>query len=249
MRKKNLFIVLTIMITLFATSVWALKLFAGDTTASNMIDNITHSTKPDSDEKYIALTFDDGPHPQLTPSVLDTLAEFNIPATFYMLGDNVSKHPDLAKAVADAGHEVGNHSASHTDMTKIELKETKKEIEQTNDAIIEATGKQPETIRPPYGAYNDEMLNVFQGMNMPSILWSVDSYDWKGDAKTVKKEVLKQVHDGAIVLMHDIQSATAEALPDLLVALKEKGYKFVTVSELLSLETGADVGPYYMKKS
>ncbi|SDB92198.1 polysaccharide deacetylase family protein [Shouchella lonarensis] len=201
----------------------------------------------DPNGKYVALTFDDGPHPTVTPSVLETLKDHEVPATFYMVGSQVSQHPDLAKAVTEDGHEVGNHTVNHPNMTKMSLADARQEIEQTNTSIKEATGKEPKTIRPPYGAHNEDVLNLFQDMEMPAILWSVDSFDWKSNAETVKKEVMKQIHDGSIVLMHDIHESTANALPRLLTKLKEEDYEFVTVSELLSLKTGADVGPYYMQ--
>ncbi|WP_090776196.1 polysaccharide deacetylase family protein [Shouchella lonarensis] len=203
----------------------------------------------DPEGKYVALTFDDGPHPNVTPSVLETLQQFDARATFYMIATQVSVYPDLANEVALQGHELGNHSVNHLDMTKLSSAKIADELEKTSAEIEKATGLQPKTMRPPYGAYNEALLSVAETQQLPVINWSVDSLDWKSrNAAAVKQEVLNHVHNGAIILMHDIHPSTAEALPDVMSVLEEEGYEFVTVSELLSLQDNANVGPYTNKK-
>ncbi|SFL67083.1 polysaccharide deacetylase family sporulation protein PdaB [Gracilibacillus orientalis] len=200
----------------------------------------------DPNGKYVALTFDDGPHPKVTPQILDTLEEHDAKVTFFMLGTQVEYYPTLAKQVAEAGHEIGNHSFNHTDMTKVGQSEIKEEFKDTNELIKEATGMQPTTIRPPYGAYDQNLLTVSEELASTTILWSVDSLDWKSrDADSINKTVINNVDNGAIILMHDIHQPTADALSELLTNLENEGYDFVTVSELLQLHNKKDIGPYY----
>lgn len=200
----------------------------------------------DPSGKYVALTFDDGPSSTVTPNVLGTLKEYGARATFYMLGSQVNYYPEIAKQVAEAGHEIGNHTENHIDLTVADRSKVHAEIKDSSDKIFKASGQQPTTVRPPYGAFNDNVIEVSKENNQSIILWSVDSLDWKSrDASAVKQEILRNVIPGSIVLMHDIHNSTADALPGLLKELKEQGYEFITVSELLSLQEAAGVGPHY----
>ncbi|MFC7679136.1 polysaccharide deacetylase family protein [Paenibacillus sp. GCM10028914] len=213
----------------------------------------TEAQKPnlaplDPKGKYVALTFDDGPHPKVTPRVLKTLKKYDAKATFFMLGVQVEYYPKMAKKVAAAGHEIGNHSESHPNLANMNLNEVRKEITKASDRIESATGAKPTLFRPPYGAINDAVRKVVKEQKTPIILWSVDSLDWKSkNAQAVNKEVMKNVRPGSIILMHDIHSSTADALPQLLESLKKQGYQFVTVSQLLSLNEFKGIGPYYNK--
>ena len=196
--------------------------------------------------KYVALTFDDGPHPKVTPRVLKTLKEYNAKATFFMLGVQVEYYPDMAKKVAEAGNEIGNHSKSHPNLANMSLSGVRKQIKESSDRIEAATGVQPMLFRPPYGAMNESVKKVSKEQKTPIILWSVDSLDWKSrNAIAVNKEVAKSIRPGSIVLMHDIHASTADALPQMLKSLKKQGYQFITVSQLLSLNKSTGNGPYY----
>lgn len=196
--------------------------------------------------KYVALTFDDGPHPKVTPRVLKTLKEYNAKATFFMLGVQVEYYPDMAQKVAEAGHEIGNHSKGHPNLAKMSLSEVSKQITEASDLIEAATGGKPTLFRPPYGAMNESVKKVTKEQKTPIILWSVDSLDWKSrNAQAVNKEVARNIRPGSIVLMHDIHRSTADALPQMLKSLKKQGYQFVTVSQLLSLNESTGNGPYY----
>ncbi|MDV2884722.1 polysaccharide deacetylase family protein [Alkalihalophilus pseudofirmus] len=199
----------------------------------------------DPEGKYVALTFDDGPHPSVTPQVLDTLNSYDAKATFFMLGIQAQYYPSLVQAVAAEGHEIGNHSMNHPDLTSINDEKVRGELEQTNIHIKEAVGFSPATMRPPYGAYNELLVDVMKDAGTPIILWSIDSLDWKSrDKDKIAQRVLEDIHDGAIVLMHDIHQATAAALPIILESLHEQGYEFVTVSELL-YQRADEIGPHY----
>ncbi|WP_098049675.1 polysaccharide deacetylase family protein [Bhargavaea cecembensis] len=199
--------------------------------------------------KYIALTFDDGPHPTVTPRVLDTLAQNDVRATFFMLGSQAEFYPDMARRVAEAGHEIGNHSDSHPDLTKYGMDGIRSQIKDSARKIEAATGVRPDVFRPPYGAVNDAVKQIAAESHAPIILWSVDSLDWKSrNADAVSRLVAGKVHPGAIVLMHDIHASTADALPRVIAGLKQQGYQFVTVSQLLGLAEDSGVGPYFYRE-
>lgn len=199
-------------------------------------------------DKYVALTFDDGPSIQVTPRVLEILKQHDAKATFFMLGSQVEKYPSLAKRVADLGHEIGNHSDHHTDLTKVRESKILQEVQSSHQKIEEATGQSPTLIRPPYGAINSKVENVARNNGSSLILWSVDSLDWKSkNSETINQVVKKEVVSGSIILLHDVHAVTADALPKLLTTLKDEGYHFLTVSQLISIQAEHSAGTYYGK--
>jgi len=187
---------------------------------------------------YIALTFDDGPHATLTPKLLDVLKEKGVKATFYVLGQCVDANPAVLQRAAEEGHEIGNHSFDHKAFTKAGAAGVSSQIEKTNAAIEAVTGKKPATVRPPYGATNasiNKRLNDEFGLKV--IMWDVDPLDWKvRNASHVTSEILKNTKPGSIVLAHDIHPSTIAAMSATIDGLKEKGFQFVTVSELLAMD-------------
>lgn len=188
-------------------------------------------------EKYVALTFDDGPSGTVTPEILYILEEFDVVATFFMLGSQVDYYPDLAAEVANRGHEVANHTQNHIDLTKVRKNVAEQEINLSREKIEKATGQTPKLVRPPYGAYDDTTLSIVSENGESIILWSVDPLDWKNrKPKEIANRVLSSVKPGSIILLHDIHQTTAEALPKILEELINNGYTFVTVSELIELE-------------
>ncbi|HEY5742671.1 MAG TPA: polysaccharide deacetylase family protein [Terrimicrobiaceae bacterium] len=195
---------------------------------------------------YIAMTFDDGPNPQLTPKLLDMLKERGLKATFFVVGKNVEEFPEIVRRMSEEGHEVANHSWSHVALTKIGGESFRKQIENTNDSIARVTGKRPILMRPPYGA-TSALLNrrLTEQFGMKVILWSVDPLDWKyRNANRVYNHIVQNTHPGSIILTHDIHATTVAAMPATFDSLLAKGYKFVTVSELIAME----VGPQLVKK-
>jgi len=190
------------------------------------------------DGPFIALTFDDGPSEKLTPKLLDILKEKEVKATFFVLGQCVEANPDVLKRAADEGHEIGNHSWGHNSFQKIGAAGIASEVNRTNDAIMAATGKKPTTLRPPYGATNagiNKRLNEEFGLKV--IMWDVDPLDWKNrNSDRVTSEIIKGTKAGSIVLAHDIHPTTIGAMAAAIDALKEKGFKFVTVSELIAMD-------------
>ena len=191
-------------------------------------------------EKYIALTFDDGPHETLTPQILDILDENDVKATFFPIGKNAEANPDIIKEIVARGHEVGNHTYSHCNVSKMSINSLKDEISRT-ETILKELGANPTLFRPPGGAYSKNALDTVNKMGYKYILWSwrLDTKDWASPpADQVINTVKTNVSDGNIILFHDYvakKSPTPEALRVLIPYLKELGYRFVTVSELISL--------------
>jgi peptidoglycan/xylan/chitin deacetylase (PgdA/CDA1 family) len=191
------------------------------------------------DGPYIAITFDDGPSPTLTPRLLDILKEKGVKATFFVIGQNVAHSPDIVARASSEGHEIGSHSWSHPVLTKLSDDKVHEELQKTSEAILSATGKKPTLLRPPYGAINPHLSRMIEGQEgLTIVLWSVDPLDWKSPGSSVLAErLIAGSKPGAITLSHDIKPGTIEAIPHVIDALKAKGYQFVTVSELIALES------------
>ena len=190
------------------------------------------------DGPYIAMSFDDGPSATLTPRLLDLLKQRGIKVTFFVIGQNVEHAPEIVARAAAEGHEIGNHTWDHPALTKLSDERVQDEINKTSEAIFSATGKKPVLLRPPYGAMNPRVHRIVDQDGMKVILWSVDPNDWKRPGSAfVERRILAGAKPGAIILSHDIHPGTIEAMPATLDALLAKGYKFVTVSELIAMES------------
>ncbi|HEY4578781.1 MAG TPA: polysaccharide deacetylase family protein, partial [Savagea sp.] len=188
----------------------------------------------DPTKKLVALTFDDGPDPYGTPVVLETLEKYKAKGTFFMLGSRVKEYPDLAVRIRDEGHELGNHSWSHPLLTRISADKVAQEINSTVDIIEQTTGQKPTVFRPPYGGFNQTVVDQLKGI--PVIMWEVDTNDWKYRSEArLLEEVKKQVHDRSIILMHDIHKTTADGLDAVIQYLKDEDYHFVTTTEMLDV--------------
>ena len=188
------------------------------------------SEEPSTSGKRVALTFDDGPHPKNTLKIIELLNKYEAKATFFMLGNRVDFYPEVARKVADEGHELGNHTWNHKDLSTLSKEEGIQEIERTNDAIKSATGRESTVFRPPYGAINKQ---VQSSIASPTILWTIDTLDWKShNPDQIVKIVEENVKDGSIILMHDIHETSVEAIEPMLKYLKTEGYECVRVSEL-----------------
>ena len=185
---------------------------------------------PPAAGKVVALTFDDGPDPKVTRQILETLKKHDAKATFFMLGSRVEYYPEVAKEVQAAGHELGNHTWNHADLTKLNEDRIRKEINNTSSIIENVTGEKPKSFRPPYGSVNKHVRNQ---TTMPVVLWDVDTYDWKfRDANKLLEIIQQNAKDGSTILMHDIHQSTADGLDSVLTYLEKEGYSFVTVAEL-----------------
>ncbi|GAA2019302.1 hypothetical protein GCM10009839_14660 [Catenulispora yoronensis] len=183
-----------------------------------------------STAKCIALTFDDGPGPD-TGRLLDILQSENVPATFFVLGDQAEKYPATVRREYAEGHEVGNHTWDHKDLSTLSAPAVQEEIKRGADAIAATGIPRPTLVRPPYGAVNDT-VRTYAGY--PFVMWRVDPLDWKyPNAARVTDQIVSHAAPGRIVLSHDIHKTTIDAMPSVIQQLKQQGYTFVTVSTLM----------------
>ena len=191
------------------------------------------------DGPYIAMTFDDGPSATLTPKLLDILASHHIKATFFVLGEMVEQHPEILARAAREGHEIASHSWSHPNLGKMSQEAVRSQLQRTDDEIKNAAGKRPTLFRPPYGSITERQKHwIHDEFGYDIILWDVDPLDWKRPGPAVvRNRILKETRPGSIVLSHDIHPGTVEAMPSTFDELQAKGFKFVTVSELIGMAT------------
>lgn len=191
-------------------------------------------------KKLIALTFDDGPHPEYTAEILDILKEYNQKATFFVVGQNVKEYPEILRRTVAEGHEIGGHTYSHRYINRMCDEEFLQDLKKTDEAILSVAGIVPKLMRPPGGGYNDHCLCLLENTGKTCILWNRDTRDWQCiPAATILSKLERSLEPGDIILFHDFNrrgSPTAEVLRTLIPAMLEEGYSFVTVSELLAAE-------------
>lgn len=196
------------------------------------VDNYFSSYQGDIDKKkkMVAFTFDDGPNYN-TNRVLDILSKYRIKATFFILGTNISGHENIIKRMKELNMEIGNHMYSHKLLTNLKNSKIEEEIEKVDTIIYDITKEKPTLVRPSYGTFNKRICGL---IDRPIILWSIDTLDWKNhNSRKIEERVMSKISDGDIILMHDIYRATANSLELIIPKLIEKGYQFVTISELL----------------
>lgn len=192
----------------------------------------------ETSEKKIAVSFDAAWGNDDTHTLIEILKEYNVPATFFVVGAWVDKYPESVKELCDAGHRVQNHSNTHPYMTQLSTAQMTDEIASCNDKIKAITGTAPTLFRPPYGDYDNAVIETVEGLNMYAVQWSVDSLDWQDSATadSIYKRVTGKVKNGSIVLFHNDAEHTPEALPNILKTLKEQGYEFVFIDDLIYKE-------------
>jgi peptidoglycan/xylan/chitin deacetylase (PgdA/CDA1 family) len=189
----------------------------------------------ETEQKLVAITFDDGPHAVNTPKLLELFNQNDVKVTFFVVGRNVRKHPELAKRMLAEGHELGNHTTTHADLAKLgDLEKVRKEIEDTQRILKETIGKPALLFRAPFLSHDENVWTVLKGM--PSINASRLTTDWREDCtpQSIFDQATRETKAGDIVLMHSWQNKTIEAMPRIIKALQAKGLKLVTVSELLA---------------
>jgi peptidoglycan/xylan/chitin deacetylase (PgdA/CDA1 family) len=189
------------------------------------------------DGPYIAMTFDDGPSEKLTPELLDILKAHQIHATFFVIGQNAERAPEILQRAVREGHEIGNHSWSHPAFGKMSDAAVRREIQKTDDVIKAAIGHSPVLLRPPYGSITArEKQWIHNEFGYRIILWDVDPLDWKRPGPSVvTHRIVSETRPGSIILSHDIHPGTIKAMPETFDQLQAKGFKFVTVSELITM--------------
>lgn len=196
-----------------------------------------------TDQKRIALTFDDGPDPRFSNDVLDVLKQYNVPATFFVLGSKAVANPEIVKRMQNEGHVIGNHTYAHPNLVEeADLETLEREVTRTEDALNEIIGYRTKLFRPPFGFLYNELVEKLGNMNYYVIAWSVDSLDWQEDPpEVIASKVVDNIHPGAIILMHDGAESSGDrtntilSLQQIIPILQDQGYEFVTVPDLLNI--------------
>ncbi|MEV8593074.1 polysaccharide deacetylase family protein [Streptomyces sp. NPDC052012] len=185
--------------------------------------------------KCIALTFDAGPS-EHSARLLDILQEKHVPATFFLLGRrHIEKYPELVRRMADEGHEVASHTWTHRRLTELPPEEIRQELARTNEEIERLTGRRPTLMRPPQGRTDDTVHEISRELGLAEVLWSVTAKDYRTtDSELITRRVLAQSSRDGIILLHDLYDGTVPAVPGIIDALKQRGYVFVTVPQLLA---------------
>ncbi len=181
--------------------------------------------------RCVALTFDDGPDKRTTPRLLDILSREGVKATFYLVGSRIAGARGVVREMRDEGHEIGNHSWDHRELTRLSPERVLQEIRSTDEAIEAATGARPQTLRAPYGSLDRAVRKDFK---RPFIAWDIDTLDWKyHSVSRITATVLSESRPGSIILLHDIHRTTVDAVEGIIDGLRSRGFSFVTVSQLL----------------
>ncbi|WP_082235049.1 delta-lactam-biosynthetic de-N-acetylase [Halobacillus massiliensis] len=194
-----------------------------------------------SGDKMVYFTFDNGYEQGYTGKVLDVLKEQQVPATFFVTGHYINSAPELVKRMNEEGHLIGNHSWSHPDFTKISKAEMKKELDQVNESVQKLTDQEAMTfVRPPRGTFNSQSLKWAQEFGYTHAFWSIAFKDWETDNQKgweyAYNNVLEQIHPGAVILMHTVSEDNAEALEQMIVELRKRGYQFGSLNDLMAKE-------------
>ncbi|MFY9174641.1 MAG: polysaccharide deacetylase family protein [Peptococcia bacterium] len=196
----------------------------------------------DTTEKRVALTFDDGPDSVYTPQMLDVLKEHEVKATFFYIGNRAQLFPEVIQRTVQEGHIVGNHSLDHPDIMKLSIEEAKQNVLQAEEALLQEAGYRTALFRSPYGSIDPERIEEIEKLGYKIIAWNVDSLDWKSlSAEQVKYNILENVREGSIILQHssggkeENLSGSVSALGEVITILKNEGYEFVTIPELLGI--------------
>jgi peptidoglycan/xylan/chitin deacetylase (PgdA/CDA1 family) len=195
-------------------------------------------SKVNTTRPCLALTFDDGPHATNTPRLLDLLKARNVKATFFVVATNAKRYPEIMRRIVAEGHEIGNHTVTHTALTKMSDSAIRQELTSSHEAIQSITGVAPRTMRPPYGAITATQKSwIRRDFGYPAILWSVDPEDWKKPGPSVvTSRLVSGAKPGGILLVHDIHSASIDAMPSTIDQLLAKGFQFVTVTQLIAMD-------------
>jgi peptidoglycan/xylan/chitin deacetylase (PgdA/CDA1 family) len=225
-----------------AATVWGLNyyVYRGFGRQPNLIRRIPNATGK------IVLTFDDGPHKVYTPKILDVLAQYQVPAVFFLVGQNTLKYPEIARRIVTEGHEIGNHTYRHSSNPFRGYPRIYRDLRLTSEIIESAVGVRPRYFRPPRGLYSREMVQAAEDLGMLTVLWTLSSVDWRPllQPRTIHRRIASRTRDGYILLFHDSgtltraeggkKEATVRALPFVIEQLRQDGYTFARLSDLLA---------------
>ncbi len=231
--KKTIFkylslIVVGIICSIIISSTGAYQVFYGYATRELPIYRVG------TEQKKVAISFDCAWGVDYTDKLLEIMDEYDVKCTFFTVEFWTKKYPEYIRKISDKGHEIGTHSSTHPYMSKLSKDSIIKELSSSSKAIEDITGKKVELFRPPYGDYNDRLIQTARELNLYTIQWDVDSLDWKDlSAHSISERVVNRVKNGSIVLFHNQGLHTAEALPTIISTLKAKGYEFVSIGNLI----------------
>ncbi len=238
--KRKSLIVVAALTLVFVVALAALgasgtaAVFFGESTRKIPVYRVARAEDTD---KVIALTFDAAWGADKTQGIIDILNEYDADATFFLVGFWIDKYEEEVKAIAEAGLEIGNHSKNHLNMPRLNEDSIREEISSVNGRIEELTGVRPTFFRAPYGDYSNRLLTVVDELDMVGIQWSIDSLDWKGlSAKEIVERVVPKAKSGDIVLFHNNSDHVLDALPLVIMGLKNKGFRFVGLSDMVATE-------------
>ncbi len=230
-RTIRIFLAMVLVMVLLAVSIngtTSASVYFGYSTRKVPIYNVETS------EKQVAISFDAAWGADKTQGIIEILKEFDVTATFFLVGFWVDDYPEMTKAIADAGYEIGTHSNTHPDMAKLDKNTTRSELETSISKIKSVTGKDVKLFRAPFGSYNNTLLETAEELSLKTIQWDVDSLDWKGlSAGEMASRVTSRVKNGSIILMHNNSDNILDGLRLILNKLKVQGYKITSISELV----------------
>ena len=226
--KKQLMLAICMVLALTITVIGSVSVFANS-------DRLLPIYCVETEKKQVAISFDAAWGNDDTETLIEILKEYDVPATFFVVGAWVDKYPESVKALSDAGHQIQNHSNTHPYMSTLSSAQMTNELSACNKKIEEVTGKCPTLFRPPYGDYSNPVIETVGNNKMYTIQWSIDSLDWKDTATpdSICQRVISKAHPGGIVLFHNDADHTPAALPTILKTLKDDGYEFVFISDLI----------------
>ncbi len=195
--------------------------------------------KGDRHRHQVLLTFDDGPHPDFTPKLLKILADNQVKATFFVIGNMAEQFPEQIVAIRNGGHTLGNHTFSHVTLTKIQPQDVQVELRSTNDLIQKISGVRMKYCRPPGGDYDREVLDKASELGLTTVLWTDDPGDYANPGDTVEyRSLMRKLTSGGIILLHDGSKDTLDILDKLIKAVRAKGLKFVSPDEMMAARLG-----------
>lgn len=233
LKKRTLFIITGLVLVCIMLSLN----IVGNSSASvyfGQVPRLVPIYEVDVPDKKIAITFDSAWGADKTLKILDLLKEYNVNATFFLVGFWVDKYPDMVKAINEQGVEIGTHSNTHPDFVTLSAEQMKLELTTSVDKIEKITGKKVELFRAPYGSYNNTVINTANSLNLKTIQWSVDTLDWKGlSGSQMLNRVLDKIKNGGIILCHNNSDNILDGLRLILESLTKKGYTFVSVGDLI----------------
>ena len=235
--KRKVLIIIAVIMAILLTSITILSIGGVSTVFSSKTKRQLPIYYVKTDKKQLAISFDCAWGTDYTDTLLKVMQSEDVKSTFFMVEFWTTKHPEYVKKIHDNGHEIGTHSATHPYMSKLSKDAIIRELNTSSNEIEKITGEKPTVFRPPYGDYNDLLINTAKELGLYTIQWDMDSLDWKDlSAKQICDRVLSRVKNGSIVLFHNQGLHTAEALPTIIKELKKQGYEFLTIGELIYKE-------------